>query len=64
MTGPAQISGTARMNIAAADDDTLTALRKFFAAVADHGTDQGKISAPAYMAAIDDEMALRERIGP
>ena len=50
------ISGTARMTIAAMPDDGLEALRTFFAEYHDPTGVASK-----FLAAIDEEIALRER---
>jgi hypothetical protein len=57
----AEVSGVARMNIAGMDDEALAALRKFFQAVAESGTPEGREKAPEYLAAIDDEIATRSQ---
>jgi hypothetical protein len=56
-----EIGGIERMSIAGASDEDLAALRDFFTRVADHGTEDGKRRAPLYLAAIDEELALRGR---
>ena len=58
--GEPVINAIARMNIAAASDDSLAELRKFFANVADHGTEGGRDRAAGYLHAIDEEIERRE----
>lgn len=57
MTAP--LPGIAIMNIAAADDEALTLLYDFFAKVADHGTEEGRLRAGAYLQAIEEEFTRR-----
>lgn len=56
-----EISGIARMNIAAADDASLATLQKWFTKAAEHGDDTARELAPQYLAVIEQEMALRGR---
>ena len=54
-----EVGAIARMNIAALDDATLAELRRFFAAVRDHGTEDGAGRAPGYLQAIGEEFERR-----
>lgn len=52
----------ARMNIAGMDDEALRELERCFRQVADHGTQDGRERAAAYLAAIADEWASRGEV--
>ena len=59
--GTVIVGRTSALSIAGMDDEALAALRKFFQAVAESGTPEGREKAPEYLAAIDDEIATRSQ---